>query len=49
MTSFSGIGRLPEISAPLFSIDGCSGGVSLAVAHYQDEFLLVAAHEMLEL
>ena len=49
VTSFSGIGRLPEISVPLFSIDGCPVGLSLAAAHYQDEFLLAAAHEMLEL
>jgi len=38
VTSFSGVGRLPEISAPLLSIGGCSGWLSLAAAHYQDEF-----------
>ncbi|HWR40241.1 MAG TPA: amidase family protein [Patescibacteria group bacterium] len=48
-TSFSGVGRLPEISAPLLSIDGCPVGLSLAAAYYQDEFLLTAVHEMLEL
>ncbi|MEN6621039.1 MAG: amidase family protein [Smithella sp.] len=47
VTSFSGVGRLPEISAPLLSIGGCPVGVSLAAAHYQDEFLLAAVREML--
>lgn len=49
VTSFSGVGRLPEISAPLFSIGGCPVGLSLAAAHYQDEFLLAAVYEMLQL
>jgi amidase len=47
VTSFSGVGRLPEISAPLLSVDGCPVGVSFAAAHYNDEFLLAAAGEML--
>ena len=46
VTSFSGVGRLPEISAPLLSIGDCPVGLSIAAAHYQDEFLLGAAHEM---
>lgn len=49
VTSFSGVGRLPEISAPLLSIGGCSVGLSIAASHYQDEFLLAAVHEMLQL
>lgn len=49
VTSFSGVGRLPEISAPLLSIDGCPVGLSVAAAHYQDEFLLAAVREMLPL
>lgn len=48
VTSFSGVGRLPEISAPLLSVDGCPVGLSLAAGHYQDEFLLAAAREMLQ-
>jgi amidase len=46
VTSFSGVGRLPEISAPLLSVGECPAGLSIAAAHYQDEFLLGAAHEM---
>ncbi|WP_319773184.1 amidase family protein [Breoghania sp.] len=47
MTAFSGVGRLPEISAPLLTVDGCPVGLSFAAAHYQDEFLLRAVSEML--
>ena len=47
VTSFSGVGRLPEISAPVLTVDGCPVGLSLAVAHYQDEFLLRAARTLL--
>jgi amidase len=46
VTSFSGVGRLPEISAPLLTVGECPAGLSIAAAHYQDEFLLGAAHEM---
>jgi amidase len=46
VTSFSGVGRLPEISAPLLSVRGCPVGLSLAAAHYRDEFLLGAAREL---
>jgi len=42
LTSFSGVGRLPEISAPVLTIGGCPAGLSFAAAHYQDEFLLKA-------
>lgn len=47
ITAFSGVGRLPEISAPLLSINGCPVGLSFAAAHYQDEFLLSAVHHLL--
>ncbi len=47
VTSFSGVGRLPEISAPLLSACGCPVGLSLAAAHYQDEFLLGVVRETL--
>jgi Asp-tRNAAsn/Glu-tRNAGln amidotransferase A subunit and related amidases len=49
VTAFSGVGRLPEISAPLLTVDGCPVGMSVAAAHYQDEFLLTAVHELLQL
>jgi len=47
VTSFSGVGRIPEISAPVLSVGGCPAGLSMAAAHYQDEFLLGVACEML--
>ena len=46
ITSFSGIGRLPEISIPITSINGVPIGLSLAAAPYQDEFLLTAAKDL---
>lgn len=47
ITAFSGVGRLPELSAPILTVDGCPVGFSIAAGHYQDEFLLNAAQEML--
>lgn len=46
ITAFSGVGRLPEISAPLLMVDGCPVGLSFAARHYQDEFLLTAMSQM---
>lgn len=46
ITAFSGVGRLPEVSAPLLTVDGCPVGLSFAAGHYQDEFLLEAVREM---
>lgn len=46
ITAFSGVGRLPEVSVPLLTVDGCPVGLSFAAAHYQDEFLLGAVREM---
>ena len=46
ITSFSGVGRLPEISIPAAQIDGVPIGISLAAGHYQDEFLLDAAKQL---
>lgn len=43
LTSFAGVGRLPEISIPAATIDGLPVGVSLIARHYEDEFLLDAA------
>ena len=47
ITAFSGVGRLPEISAPLLTVEKCPVGLSFAAGHYQDEFLLNAVTEML--
>lgn len=47
ISAFSGVGRLPEISAPLLTVDGCPVGVSFAAAHYHDEFLLNAVHALI--
>ncbi|WP_370674950.1 amidase family protein [Pleomorphomonas sp. PLEO] len=47
VTAFSGVGRLPEISAPVLTVEGCPVGLSFAAGHYQDEFLLAAVQEML--
>ena len=46
ITAFSGVGRLPEVSVPLLTVDECPVGLSFAAAHYQDEFLLRAVSEM---
>jgi amidase len=42
ITAFSGVARLPEISSPLLTIEGCPVGLSFVAGHYQDEFLLNA-------
>lgn len=47
ITAFSGVGRLPEVSAPLLTVDGCPIGLSFAAGHYQDEFLLASVREIL--
>ncbi len=47
ITAFSGVGRLPEISAPLLTVAGCPVGLSFAAGHYQDEALLTAVRKML--
>jgi len=43
ITAFSGVGRLPEISAPVLSVGGCPVGLSIVAGHYQDEALLDVA------
>ena len=47
ITAFSGVGRLPEISAPLLTVEGCPVGLSFAAGHYRDEFLLAAVQNLL--
>lgn len=49
ITAFSGVGRLPEISAPLLTVDGCPVGLSFAARNYQDEFLLTTVRGLLDL
>jgi len=46
ITSFAGVGRLPELSIPLTAVNGSPVGLSLAAGHYQDEFLLSAAKKL---
>jgi len=48
ITAFSGVGRLPEVSAPLLSVDGCPVGLSIAAGNYQDEILLDAVRQVLD-
>jgi amidase len=47
ITAFAGVGRLPEISAPLLTVDDCPVGLSFAAGHYQDEFLLASVRQLL--
>ncbi|MEW9804408.1 amidase family protein [Mesorhizobium sp. ZMM04-5] len=46
ITAFSGVARLPEISAPLLTVEGCPVGLSFVAGHYQDEFLLDAVRRI---
>ena len=46
ITSFSGVGRLPEISIPLTTVDGAPVGLSIAAGMNQDEFLLKTARQL---
>ena len=47
ITAFAGVGRLPEISAPLLTVNDCPAGLSFAAGHYQDEFLLASVRQLL--
>ena len=47
ITAFAGIGRLPEISAPLLSASGCPVGLSIAAGNQQDESLLCVLGQLL--
>lgn len=42
VTSFSGVGSLPEITLPISNVEGSPVGLSFAAATRQDEFLLSA-------
>lgn len=45
ISSFAGLGRLPEITIPVADIEGVPLGVSLVAGNYQDEFLLSAVKQ----
>lgn len=47
ITSFAGVGRLPEISIPLATVKGVPVGLSLATGYYQDEFLLSSVAQLI--
>lgn len=47
ITSFSGFGRLPEISIPIANIDNAPVGLSVAAGFYQDEFLINSVKQLL--
>lgn len=47
ITSFSGVGRLPEISIPIANIDNAPVGLSVAAGFYQDEFLITSVKQLL--
>jgi amidase len=40
LSALAGVAGLPEISAPLLSVDGCPAGVSFVGGYRQDEWLL---------
>lgn len=46
ITSFAGVGRLPEISMPVAKVGNVSIGLSFAAAYHQDEFLLAAMKQL---
>lgn len=47
ITALSGVAGLPELSAPLMTVDDCPVGLSFAAGHGQDEVLLSIAQDML--
>jgi amidase len=46
MLCISGIGRLPQVSLPLASVNGCPLGLSLVAARGNDEMLLAVAKQI---
>jgi len=46
ITAFSGVAHLPEVSAPMMTVEGCPVGLSFVAGHYRDEFLLNAVREL---
>jgi len=47
ITSFSGVGRLPEITFPVGVINNAPVGMSVVAGFYQDEFLIAAMKKVL--
>jgi amidase len=45
-TSLSGVGRLPEVTLPLATVDGVPTGLSLLAAHGSDALLLAVAGQV---
>ena len=46
LTAIAGVGRLPQVSMPLATVDSAPIGLSLIGAHGEDLFLLQVAREM---
>lgn len=46
ITSFSGVGRLPEITIPITKVDDSPVGLSIVSGFYQDEFLISAVKKL---
>jgi amidase len=46
MLCISGIGRLPQVSLPLATLNGCPLGLSIAAARGNDEMLLALARQI---
>ena len=46
ISSFAGIGGIPEISIPLATVNGAPVGLSVAAGRYQDEFLLSSVKKL---
>ena len=46
ISSFAGIGGIPEISIPLVTVNGAPVGLSVAAGRYQDEFLLSSVKKL---
>ena len=48
LTAIAGVGRLPQISMPLGSVNGIPIGLSLVAAHGEDTFLVEMARKLAE-
>ena len=46
MLCISGLGRLPQVSLPLTTLNGCPLGISLVAARGNDEMLLELAQQI---
>lgn len=48
ITSFSGVGKLPEITIPITKVDNVPVGLSIASGFYQDEYLISAVKKLFQ-